>query len=149
MLLAEVTWKCSFSMIRNSPIEGPEAGLHGNRQLSLDFEIQEREFASTRKNGVSTDQNLHRQVVLGGDGEETLITTNVRVVNVGLGSTRTWMPLCFWLCQFLLYQRLHVIAKGAASSRVTTPRIKPRGKRLTLLSTLLVEFLFLGAHAHP
>lgn len=64
-------------MIHAHLSKGLRAGPWGTGSFSLDFEIQEREF-STRKMVFQPDQNLHRQVVLGGDGEETLITTNVR-----------------------------------------------------------------------
>ena len=90
------------------------------------------------------DQNLHRQVVLGGDGgRNVLITTNVRGgerragIQLGPGC-----PSASWLCQFLLYPEAPCDSKGAASSqRVTTSQNKTRGKRayssLNTLSTSL------------
>ena len=99
------------------------------------------------------DQNLHRQVVSGGDGRRNLlVSTNVRgkesQARIQLGPGRLSAS---WLCPFLLHLEAPCDSKVAASSpRVTASQGQIQGKKTTLLSTDSVNLKSLtGSYAHP
>ena len=69
MLLAEVTSKCSFSVIHAHLSRGLRAGLLGE-QAAFRWTLRYRRGSLLAQEEMvfQLDQNLHRQVVLGGDG---------------------------------------------------------------------------------
>lgn len=121
-----------------SPMEGPETWPSwGTGSFRWFLRCRRRSLLEREELVFQMDQNLHRQVVLGGDGgRNVLITTNVRG-----GERRAGIQLgpgCLsasWLCQFLLYPEAPCDSKGAASSRrVTTSQDKTQGEKGLLFS---------------
>lgn len=142
-----------------SPIEGPESWPPcGTGSFRWSLRCSRGSWLAREEMVFQMDQNLHRQVVLGGDGgRNVLVTTNVRGgerwAGIQLG------PGCLSasrLCQFLLYPEAPCDSKGAASSpRVTTSQDKTRGEKAyssgnTLLGYMLIpdQSGWLGEYRH-
>lgn len=153
MLVVEQSWKW-FIQYPCSPMQGTESWPpQGRSSFSWSLRCWRGILPAGEEMVFQLDQNLHRQVVLGGDGRRNLLIStsvrgNERQARIQLG------PGCLstsWLCPFLLHLEAPCDNKVAASSpRVTASQGQIQGKKTTLLLTDTVNLKSLtGSYAHP